>query len=192
MITELNLKRVIGVRLLGLAFLGTALLGSAQSQAAPAKAESDGAFAARVCKIYVSPVGYPPATGHTSFGAGSGCKWKVGDGDIGTTAIGIEMTAERNASKESIARMTQGFEDLADKMAIVPGSLVKEWQINCGTIGVSGRVMFWGVPNKSNIFGYAVCGNHILTGSINTPPDSEMDTELVFGQLMNRMAALLN
>ena len=81
---------------------------------------------------------------------------------------------------------------MANKMTIVPGSRVKKWQINYGIIGVSGHVTFWGVPSKSNIWGYAVCGNHIFSGSINAPPDIEMDTELLFEKLMNVMVPLLN
>jgi hypothetical protein len=77
-------------------------------------------------------------------------------------------------------------------MAAAPGFRVKEFQINCNTIGASGKIVFWGMPNTSNIMGYAVCGNNIVHGTIHTPPESEMATELVFGQLMNAVAALLN
>ena len=180
-------------RLLGLALLAIALLGSAQSQAAPAKTLSDGAFAARVCGIYVSPVGSPRATDNMTFaGAGAGCTWKVGHGDVGTTATEIMMVATRNLNKEELDQQLGFWKELPEVMAAAPGFRVKEFQINCNTIGASGKIVFWGMPSTSNIMGYAVCGNNIVHGTIHTPPDSEMDTELVFGQLMNAVAAQLN
>lgn len=180
-------------RLLGLALLATAILGSVQIQAAPAKAESDDAFAARVCRIYVSPVGSPRATDNTTFsGAGAGCTWKVGHGDVGTTATEIMMIATRNLNQEKLDQQLVFWKELPEVMAPAPGFRVKEFQINCNTIGASGKIVFWGMPSTSNIMGYAVCGNNIVHGTIHIPPNSEMDAELVFGQLMNRVAGLLN
>jgi hypothetical protein len=41
--------------------------------------------------------------------------------------------------------------------------------------------------------GATVTGSMSMDATVKgTPPDSEMDTELVFGQLMNAVAALLN
>lgn len=193
MITKLNLKRVMGVRLLGLALVGTALLGSAQSQAARAKAESEGAFAARVCQIYVSLVGSPRATDNMTFsGAGAGCTWKVGQGDVGATATEIMMIATRNLNQEELDQQLEFWKELPEVMASAPGFRIKEFQINCNTFSASGKIVFWGMPNTSNVMGYAVCGNNIVHGTIHTPPDGEMDTELLFRQLVNKVAALLN
>jgi hypothetical protein len=162
-----------------------ALLMFASIKAAPAKADDGIGFAHKICGIYEAP------TEHATFSAGAGCTWLIGDGDVGTTRTEIMMIANRNLNKEALDQQIEFFNDLPKNMAIVPGFRVREFQINCNTIGASGTMVFWGIPSKSNITGYAVCGNHILWGTIHTPPESEMDTELVFQTLMSAMVPLL-
>jgi hypothetical protein len=163
-----------------------ALIASVVIGLAPAKAEDGTGFAHKVCDIYAAPIE------HATFaGAGAGCTWLIGEGDIGTTRTEIMMIATRNLSKEEFAQQIEFWAPFADNMAEAPGFRVKEFQVACANTGEAGRVVFWGIPSKSNLIGYAVCGNNILHGSIKTPPDSDMDTELLFEQLMNAMVPLL-
>jgi hypothetical protein len=163
-----------------------ALLLLAPVNAAPAKAEDGLGFAHKVCEIYTAPIE------HATFsGAGAGCTWLIGDGDVGTTRTEIMMNATRNLSKEEFDQQMEFWKPLPNTMALAPGFRVKEFQVSCNTTGTPGTVIFWGIPSKSNIMGYAVCGNSILHGWIHTPPNSDMDTELVFEKLMNAMVPLL-
>ncbi len=180
------------LRMLGIALLATSFLGSTQGQAAPAKRLSDMAFAMRVCGIYVAPVGYPPATGDMTFNAGAGCTWTIGSGDVGVTATEIEMLAARDAEPAAIAKWVKGFDDLYEKFATVPGYKTKKIAITCDTSGAPAKMVFWGIPSKSNIAGYAVCENNLVYGEIHAPPDSNMDTEAVLVDLMKATARLIN
>lgn len=184
-IIELNLRRVIGLGQLGLTMLAIALL--ALTPIDSAKAEDGIGFAHKVCEIYTAPIE------HATFsGGGAGCTWLIGDGDVGTTRTEIMMNASRNLSKEAFAQQLEFWKPLPNNMAMSPGFRVKEFQINCNTIGAPGNMVFWGIPSKSNVMGYAVCGNNILHGWIYIPPVSDMDTELLFEKLMNAMVPLLN
>lgn len=152
-----------------------------------AKAEDGIGFAHKVCDTYTAPIE------HATFsGAGAGCTWLIGEGDVGTTRTEIMMNATRNLSKEAFDQQMEFWKPLPNNMALAPGFRMKEFQVKCSTIGAPGVVIFWGIPSKSNIMGYSVCGNSILHGWIHTPPDSEMDTELLFEKLMNAMVPLLN
>jgi hypothetical protein len=154
----------------------------------PALAESEGAFAYRLCGLFHSPVGYPPATDNASFGAGSGCTWKIGNGDVGETATEMRMMAWRDAGPAAIAKAVRDYDDLYEKFAIVPGYRTKDLAIACDMTGAPTRMMFWGIPSKSNIMGYAVCGSVLVYGEIHSPPGSDMDTEAVFVEMMKTTA----
>jgi hypothetical protein len=157
----------------------------------PAMAESDSAFAYRLCGKFIAPVGYPPATGDATFGAGSGCTWNIGHGDVGTTATKVQMMAWRDAGQPAIAKAVKDFDDLYEKMAIVPGYLAKNLAIACDTSGAPAKMTFWGIPSKSNIAGYAVCGKNLVYGEIHSPPNSDMDTEAVFLEMMKTTARMI-
>jgi hypothetical protein len=163
-----------------------ALIAPAFIHTAPTNAEDGLGFAHKVCGIYTAPVE------HATFsGAGEGCTWLIGGGDVGTTRTEIMMNATRNLSKEVFDQQMDFWKPFPDTMLPLPGFRMKEFQISCNTVGTAGKVIFWGIPSKSNIMGYTVCGNNILHGWIHTPPDSDMDTELVFEKLMNAMVPLL-
>lgn len=175
----------MGVRLFGLALSAFTLLILTPIDAA--KAEDGIGFAHKVCDIYAAPIE------HATFsGAGAGCTWLIGDGDIGITRTEIMMIATRNLSRDAFDQQLEFWKPLPENMALAPGFRVKEFQINCNTIGASGSLIFWGIPSESNIMGYAVCGNNIVHGTIHRPPSGDMDTELVFEKLMNAMVPLLN
>jgi hypothetical protein len=164
------------------------LLIAASLPATPAMAESETAFACRLCGLFHSPVGFPPATGNASFGAGSGCTWTIGNGDVGTTATEIRMIAWRDAGPALIKKTVQDFDDLHAKFAIVPGYRRKAIAIACDTAGAPAKMVFWGIPSTSNMMGYAVCGTVLVYGEIHSPPDSKMDTEGVFLATMKTTA----
>jgi hypothetical protein len=164
------------------------LLIAASLPATPAVAESDSAFAYRLCGLFHSPVGYPPATGNASFGAGSGCTWKIGNGDVGETATEMRMMAWRDAGQAGIAKAVKDYDDMYEKLSIIPGHRTKDIAIACDTSGAPARMVFWGIPSKSNITGYAVCGTILVYGEIHSPPGSDMDTEAIFLEMMKTTA----
>jgi hypothetical protein len=165
------------------------LLIAALLPATPAKAESDGEFAYRLCGLFHSPVGYPPATDNASFGAGSGCTWKIGDGDVGATATEMSMMAWRDAGQAGIEKAVRDYDDLFEKkLAMIPGHRTKDLAIACDTSGAPAKMVFWGIPSKSNITGYAVCGSILIYGQIHSPPDSDLDAEAVFVEMMKTAA----
>jgi hypothetical protein len=169
-----------------------AILFAASLPATPAMAESDSAFAYRLCGLFHSPVGFPPATGHASFGAGSGCTWTIGNGDVGTTATEMRMIAWRDAGPALIKKTVQDFDDLHAKFASVPGYRRKDIAIACDLTGAPAKMFFWGIPSKSNMMGYAVCGAALVYGEIHSPPDIDMDTEAVFLDMMKTTAGAIN
>ena len=182
---ELNLIQDMGLWRLGLATMAFALFLFMPIDSA--KAEDGNGFAHKVCDIYTAPIEHA-----TYSGAGAGCTWLIGEGDVGTTRTEIMMIATRNLNPEEFAQQMEFWRPLPNNMAPMPGFRVKEFQVACSKIGTPGSLVFWGIPSKSNLMGYAVCGNNIVHGSIHTPPDSEMDTELLFEKLMNAMVPLLN
>jgi hypothetical protein len=165
-----------------------ALLIAASLPVTPAVAESETAFAYRLCGLFHSPVGYPPATDNASFGAGSGCVWKIGNGDVGETATEMRMMAWRDTGPGGIAKAVKDFDDLYAKMVIIPGYRTKDLAIACDTSGAPAKMTFWGIPSKSNIAGYAVCGTILVYGEIHSPPGSDMDTEAIFLEMMKTTA----
>jgi hypothetical protein len=169
-----------------------ALMIAASLPATPAQAESESAFAYRLCGLFHSPVGFPPATGNPSFGAGSGCTWKIGNGDVGTTATEMRMMAWRDAGPGGIAKAVNDYDDMYEKLSIIPGHRTKDIAIACDTSGAPARMVFWGIPSKSNITGYAVCGTVLVYGEIHSPPDSDMDTESVFVEMMKTTAGAIS
>jgi hypothetical protein len=165
-----------------------ALIIAASLPVTPAKAESDSAFAYRLCGLFHSPVGFPPATGNPSFGAGSGCTWKIGNGDVGETATEMRMMAWRDTGPGGIAKAVKDFDDLHSRFAIIPGYRTKNIAIACDTSGAPAKMVFWGIPSKSNMMGYAVCGTILVYGEIHSPPGSDMDTEAIFLEMMKTTA----
>jgi hypothetical protein len=185
--TELNLRRTKGLRRAVNIVSVIALLILTPAHAAPAKPMSDTAFAYRLCGLYQDTYG------HASFaGSGAGCTWGIGHGDVGETSTEIEMLAIRNIGPEKIVETIKGFDDLYAKFAIVPGYKLKTLAINCDTSGAPAQVVFWGIPSKSNIMGYAVCKNSIVFGEIHSPPDSDIDAEALFIKRMKATAGLTN
>jgi hypothetical protein len=158
----------------------------------PALAESEGAFAYRLCGLFHSPVGYPPATDNASFGAGSGCTWKIGNGDVGETATEMRMMAWRDAGQAGIEKAVRDYEDIYEKLSIIPGHRTNDLAIACDTSGAPARMVFWGIPSKSNIMGYAVCGTVLVYGEIHSPPSSDMDTEAIFLEMMKTTARAIS
>jgi hypothetical protein len=75
-----------------------------------------------------------------------------------------------------------------EKLSIIPGHRTKDLAIACDTSGAPARMVFWGIPSKSNIMGYAVCGTVLVYGEIHSPPDSDMDTEAIFLEMMKTTA----
>jgi hypothetical protein len=186
MIMELNVRRTINLWRPGNMVSVIALLMFTPAQAAPAKPVSDTAFAYHLCGLYQDTYG------HASFGgSGAGCTWGIGHGDVGETATEIEMLAIRNIGPEQIATTVKGFDDLYAKFVIVPGYRTKKIAINCDTSGAPAQLVFWGIPSKSNIAGYAVCKNNIVFGEIHSPPDSDIDAEALFIERMKATARLL-
>jgi hypothetical protein len=162
---------------------------AASFSATPAIAESDGEFAYRLCGLFHSPVGFPPATDNASFGAGSGCTWKIGNGDVGTTATEMSMMAWRDAGQAGIEKAVRDYDDLFEKkLAMVPGHRTKDLAIACDTTDAPAKMVFWGIPSKSNIMGYAICGTILVYGQIHSPPDSDLDAEAVFVEMMKTTA----
>jgi hypothetical protein len=151
----------------------------------PAVAEDGLGFAHKVCDLYEAPIE------HATFAAGAGCTWLIGDGDVGTTRTEIVMTANRNAGAEVIALMTASMDEAFENMRPVPGYRSRIFDLNCDGGSPSAKMVFWGMPSKSNITGYAICGNHILFGEIHTPPNSDLDTEMLFEKLMRAMMPML-
>jgi hypothetical protein len=191
--TESLLKFALAPMLrIGRLSLALTMLTLASFAATPAMAESDTVFAYRLCGLFHSPVGYPPASGNASFGAGSGCTWKIGDGDIGTTATEMSIMAWRDAGQAGIEKAVRDYDDLYEKLAIIPGHRTKHLAIGCDTSGAPAKMVFWGIPSKSNITGYAVCGNILVYGKIHSPPDSDMDTEAVFVEMMKTTARAIS
>jgi hypothetical protein len=151
----------------------------------PAMAEDGLGFAHKVCDLYEAPIE------HATFAAGAGCTWLIGDGDVGTTRTEIVMTTNRNPGAEVIALMTTSMDEAFENMRPVPGYKSKIFDTNCDAGSPPAKMVFWGIPSKSNITGYAICGNHILFGEIHTPPNSDLDTEALFEKLMKAMIPLL-
>jgi hypothetical protein len=186
MVMELNLKRTKGRRH-GLTVPAIALMMLTPAQAAPAKPMSDTAFAYHLCGLYQDTYG------HASFGgSGAGCTWGIGHGDVGETATEIAMVAIRNIGPKQITETVKGFDDLYAKFAMIPGYKIKEIAINCDTTSAPAKLVFWGIPSKSNIMGYAVCNNNIVHGEIHSPPDSDIDAEALFIERMKATARLIN
>jgi hypothetical protein len=151
----------------------------------PAIAEDSLGFAHKVCDLYEAPIE------HATFAAGAGCTWLIGDGDVGTTRTEIVMTANRNPGAEVIALMTASMDEAFENMRPVPGFKSKIFGTNCDAGSPPAKMVFWGMPSTSNITGYAICGNHILFGEIHTPPNSDLDTEMLFEKLIKAMMPLL-
>jgi hypothetical protein len=151
----------------------------------PAVAEDGLGFAHKVCDLYEAPIE------NATFAAGAGCTWLIGDGDVGTTRTQIVMTANRNPGPEVIALMTASMDEAFENMRPVPGYRFNTFDTNCDAGSRPAKMVLWGMPSKSNITGYAICGNHILFGEIHTPPNSDLDTEMLFEKLMKAMMPLL-
>jgi hypothetical protein len=152
---------------------------------APAQAEDGLGFAHKVCDLYQAPIE------NATFTVGAGCTWLIGDGDVGTTRTQIVMIANRNAGADAIAMLPPTMDDFYQKMSIIPGFRSKVFNTNCDAGSPPGKMILWGMPSKSNIMGYAICGNHILSGEIHAPPNSDLDTEALFEKLMKAMMPLL-
>jgi hypothetical protein len=161
------------------------LLMLAPVNSASVRAEDGLGFAHSVCDIFEAPIE------HATFTGGAGCTWLIGDGDVGTTRTEILMTADRNIDNEKIVMLTAVSDDLFAKTAEVPGYRKKAFVLNCEGDSAPAKMVLWGMPSKSNVMGYAVCGNNFLGGSIHTPPGSDMETEVVFEKLMKAMLPLL-
>jgi hypothetical protein len=151
------------------------------------KAEDGTGYAHRICSLYEAPVE------HATFaGGGAGCTWIVGDGERGVTSTEITMLANRNPDAAEMTMLTQAYETMLQSMVPVPGYRSKNTDIVCGNGNATGRMMFWGQPYSGNMYGYAICGNNILSGEIHYPPKSELDMEVLYHKLMQSMMPLLD
>jgi hypothetical protein len=162
-----------------------ALVIATSSVPRPVIAEDGLGFAHKVCDLYEAPIE------HATFAAGAGCTWLIGDGDVGTTRTEIVMTANRNPGPEVIALMTASMDEAFENMRPIPGYRFKTFVTNCDAGSPPAKLVLWGMPSKSNITGYAICGNHILFGEIHTPPNSDLDTEMLFEKLIKAMMPML-
>jgi hypothetical protein len=87
--------------------------------------------------------------------------------------------------------MAASMDEAFHNMRPVPGCRFRTFDTNCDAGSPPAKLVLWGMPSKSNITGYAICGNHILYGEIHTPPNSDLDTEMLFEKLMKAMMPLL-
>jgi hypothetical protein len=108
------------------------------------------------------------------------------------TSTEITMLANRNPDAEEMTMLSQTYETMLQSMVQIPGYRGKNTDIVCGNGNATGRVAFWGQPYSGNIYGYAICGNNILSGEMHYPPKSEPSMEALYLKLMQSMVPLLD
>lgn len=149
-------------------------------------AESDNAFAYRVCSLHKAPIA------DATYGGGAGCTWRSGPGERGTESTEILLSASRNAGTEAIAGKVLHYDDLFRRFIDVPGYRIKALGLTCGLNQTQIRIVFWGEPYSGNLMGYAVCGNHFLFGEIHAPPSTMPENEILLEKLMHSLVPLLD